>query len=109
MVMRGKNRLLETPGGVGTVWEGNIEIAKVNYQLKVQQEVSVISTSGKTEEIEGLKSMTGSISVLKSTKQLWGTDKLILHLKDGRKIDFYIKAGGPGSGNFHIQPSGDFY
>lgn len=100
---------LENPSGVGEVYKDDNKIAKVNYNLNVQQEILIAETLKETSEIEGLKFMTGSISALEGTKDLWGIDKLVLHMQDGRKVDFFIKSSDLVSGNFQIQPSGDFY
>jgi len=109
MGTRKRYKFLENPSGVGEVYEGNEKIAKVSYNLDVTQEIHIAETLKETSEIEGLKSMTGSISVLEGSKDLWGKDKLVLHMEDGRKIDFFVRSGDPVSGNFQIQPSGDFH
>jgi len=109
MVTRKRYRSLENPRGVGDVYEGEEKIAKVSYNLVVQQEILITQTLKETGEVEGLKSMTGSISVLEGDRILWGKDKLILHMKDGRKVDFFVKSAKLPGSDFEIQPSGSFY
>lgn len=109
MVTRKRYESLENPSGVGEVYEGDEKIAKVSYHLDVQQEILIAETLKETSEVEGLKSMTGSISVLEGSKDLWGKDKLVLHMEDGRKVDFFVKSANLPSTDYEIQPSGSFY
>ena len=109
MVTRKEYRSIENPIGVGEVWNKGERISKVEYGLIVQQEVLIASDFQKSEETELLKSISGSISVLEGIKDLWDKGTLTLTLQDGRKVDFFVKSGDPVSGNFTIQPTGNFY
>ena len=56
-----------------------------------------------------VKYMTGSINVLEGEKVLWGIDKVMLHMQDGRKVDFFVKSASLPGNDYEIQPSGGFY
>ena len=105
MVTGKQYKSLENTTGVGKVYRGEEGIAKVSYSLNVKQEIILAGT----DEIEGLKFMTGSISVFEGKRDLWGIDRLVLHMKDGRKVDFFVKSATLPSGDLEIQPSGWFY
>jgi len=107
MVARKKYKSLESPSGAGEVWIGDDRIAKVTYSLNIEQEVLITEAFDGTEEIDGQKSVSGSIVVTEGETYLLGKENLILILQDGRRIRFFIKQGL--SGEFVIQPSGDFY
>lgn len=100
---------IENPTGVGEVWKKDEKIAKVSYNLNVYQEIIIAETLKETSEIEGLKFMDGSITIIEGARDIWGRDKLVLNIEDGRKVGFFVKSGDPISGHFQIQPSGDFY
>lgn len=107
MSARKKLKSLEIPRGVGEVWEGDEKIARVTYSLNVQQEVLITEAFNGTEELDGQKSVSGSIVVLEGEKYLFGKENLVLSIQDGWRIKFFVKEGL--SGEFEIQPSGDFY
>lgn len=110
-----KYRWIENPRGRGDIYSGGKNIAKVSYNLNVQQEILVHNIGNEIKEVEGLKSMNGHIAVLEGDVVLWSKGKLILHMEDGRKIDFFIRNANPTNNKFQInnkyqiQPSGDFY
>ena len=79
MVTRKKYRSLENPSGIGEVWSGDKKIARVTYSLNVQQEVLITEDFGGTEELDGLKSISGSIVVLEGEKHLFGQENLSAH------------------------------
>lgn len=108
MVTR-KKRTLENPTGLGEVWEANKKIAKVRYNLSVQQEILIQETFGSNQELEGHKMTTGSIFVLEGERNLIGKNRLVLHMQDGRKVDFLIKSIYSSSGSYQVQQAGDFY
>jgi hypothetical protein len=101
-------KLVESPAGVGEIWRRQGYLARVTYLLNVHQEVAEEETLQQDEVTVGLKSMTGSISVLEGNRQFWRLDALVLHLQDGRKVSFMVKDGDVGVGSFRIQPSGGF-
>ena len=102
-------RLLENPSGMGEVYRMGVKISKVSYRLNVQQEVVPAESESKTEEVDGKKIMTGSISVTEGIKDLWGENRLALHLEDGRKVGFILCGGDWENGIFQIRQRGGFY
>ena len=104
-----KYKHLESPEGIGEVWEKDKIIARVNYSLYVQQEIIIMKSFDTTDEAEGMKSISGSISVIEGEKHLFGRDRLTLNMQDGRKIDFFVSRFSPMDENIEIQPTGGFY
>jgi hypothetical protein len=109
MVDRKRCKCIENPEGVGEVWEKDKKVAKVTYNLDVQQEILITESFNKTSELEGMKYISGSITILEGEKHLIGRDKLTLNMQDGRKIDFFITHFNPMVDNIQIQPTGSFY
>ena len=68
MTAEKKQRLPKKPCGVGEVWRGEERMTRVPYLLDVHQKILLAETLTQTERIMGLKSMTGSISVLEGSK-----------------------------------------
>ena len=70
MATRTRQQHIESLSGVGEVWQGEEKISKVSYALDVYQEIDIANTFNHTSEIEGLRSMTGEISVLDGKRHL---------------------------------------
>jgi hypothetical protein len=102
-------KLLENLMGVGEVYREGIKVSRVTYKLNVQQEVLIAESQTKTEEVDGLKLMTGTISVIEGEKGLWMENRLALHFEDGRKVGFILCGGDWQSGIFQIRQRGGFY
>ena len=102
-------KLLESPCGVGEVYRAGEKISQVTYRLSMQQEVVIKESQGKTEEVDGLKSMTGTISITEGAKDLWGENEFALHLEDGRRVGFILCGGDWEKGLFQIRQRGGFY
>ncbi len=94
---------VENPADVGEVWQGGEWLADVSYILDVYEHVLVSETlDGWSSETDGLRAITGTISVLDGTKRLWGRGLLDLHMQDGRSINFLIKQGDMRAGSYRI-------
>jgi hypothetical protein len=109
MVM-GKYKPVEHLKGVGEVYEGNKKLARVSYELDIERIILTVEDFQGSEEVEGGQSRTGSIKVLEGQIGLLDTGKmLILHLADGRKVEFRTTDGDIKTGCFPIELSGHFY
>ena len=98
-------KVLESPRGNGMVFQNEKMLSRVSYELSVLQQM-IVAGDG---EQEGLKLISGTLSVLKGKTKLWGFDRLTLHLQDGRNLDFFIKEARLVSNEYIIQPTGSFY
>ena len=89
-------------------YNASIDPDGCNSHLPIGSKVksAMIKVNG-TEELDGQKSVSGSIVVLRGEKYLFGKENLVLSMQDGRRIKFFVKEGL--SGEFEIQPSGSFY
>jgi len=90
---------IEQLSGNGYVFDNDENLGKINYRLYVYQDV--IDVSG--EEVEGLKSVSGSISS-NDAMRLFDKNNLTLNLEDGRCIKFFVSHS-----DGDIQCSGDFF
>lgn len=84
-------RTLETLHGVGEVFQGETQIAKADYEIVVEQEVTVDRVFGGESETPGLKSANGEITVTQGERLELIQETLTLHLADGRQAKFWIK------------------
>lgn len=99
---------IERAEGIGSVFEGETKLTEVNYSLRVLQKMIDVSGMGdRSPSLKGgLKQIKGHIQPLDpqaSMYSLYDKDKLILHLDDGRKLDFAVQGTGEISalGGFH--------
>ena len=107
MVTR-KYKPIENPQGTGEVYEGNKKLAKVRYELNIEQEILTTEDFKGTQDVEGGQSRTGSIHVLEGRiAPPW--EILTLHMADRRKVNFIITDGDVNTGRFPIELSGNFY
>jgi len=109
MATRREYKHLESPEGVGEVWQGDKRIAQVEYSLDVQKEIIITESFDGTNELEGKSFISGSIFVLEGEKHLIGRDILTLYMQDGRKIDFFVTNISPPDKNMQIQLTGGFH
>jgi len=108
--MIGKYKPLENPQGVGEVYEGDKKLAKVSYKLRIEQEILTTEDFKGVQDVEVMRSGTGSISVLEGKINLLDVGKILtLHMADGRKVRFIINDGDVNTNRFLITLSGDFY
>ena len=78
----------------------------MKYELFIRQEVYIDEDGN---EVEGLTDKHGEIHVLEGRSDLYGMEKLTLHLEDGRYIDFFLgRIGDSVTGIYHITPSSNF-
>ena len=93
---------LETTRGEGDVYrEGNL-IARARYNLEVTQKM--IQTS--SDEIPGMKNVSGQIEVIEGEDYLFDYDFLTLHLNDGRGMEFFVTKVDISSGVHSVQHTG---
>ncbi|CAN5242049.1 hypothetical protein BH10ACI1_BH10ACI1_13860 [soil metagenome] len=92
-------KLTEQLFGKGDVFDKDENLGKINYRLFIHQDTFDVNG----EEIEGLKSVSGSIDS-NDAMRLFDKNNLILNLEDGRWIEFLVcNLEG------EVQCSGDFF
>ena len=95
--MMRRHRLPEEPRGRGKVCDGSEEIAEVGYRLSIAQDVHVHQgmVSSEPQEVLGLETVQGNLTVLRGSQNLVGNKVLILHLEDGREWESYALGENP--------------
>lgn len=104
---RKQSELIETPRGIGVVYESNGEfVGNAKYDLKIEQ--NTITSASDNQKVRGLKFISGRMEIIEGEKDLitedWGD--LTLNLEDGRSLIFFVKHGDPSSGAYQIVSSG---
>ena len=101
---RKRYRILESPSGMGKVYSGDEPIAEVGYSLRVTQGVIISKAKSGTSELPVQRDISGQIQVIneKVIKGFMDGSILTLHLADGRKWKFIIKATGLKSGEYQV-------
>ena len=97
-------KTLQRLSGIGKVHISLEEdpIATVDYILLVQQEFLSGRAIDGGEEIPGIISISGKITVIAGERMLIDGQLMILVLEDGRTWSFFAKRGGPVSGNYQV-------
>lgn len=100
-------KTLERPTGNGRVCrENGEEVAKVFYNLQVGQEFLIARDAGGSEEIPGLRNISGQVTVIEGERDLMTSEETwTLHLSDGRYLKFFASRGNPVSGTYQISPA----
>ncbi len=110
MASRRTYETLESPKGVGHVYQGSRKLVEVSYCLNVQAVTQTAKVRKETRQAEEPKSMTGWIIVLGGdVRDLWTRDRLTLRLEDARNVDFFVTRYNPIGGTVAIEPTGGFY
>jgi hypothetical protein len=102
------NNNLETFSGQGAVLNGHVEVAKVSYNLVVKKEI-MMTDSITSSVLDRYRFIDGSLKVLEGEMYLLNLERLTLQIENDRKVDFSIKKGEPMTGDYRIQPIGNFY
>jgi len=102
------NNNLETFSGQGAVLNGDAEVAKVSYNLVVKREITV-PDSEVSSVVDKHMFIDGRLRVLEGEKYLLNLERPTLRIENDRKVDFSIKKGEPMTGDYRIQPIGNFY
>jgi hypothetical protein len=105
-VSRKRYLIVESPSGRGKIYNGDELIAEVRYSLRVKQGVIISKAKSGTSELPVQRNISGQIWVRdedeKVIKGFMDGSILTLHLADGRKWKFIIKASGPRSGEYQV-------
>ena len=83
-------KILETPSGIGKVYNDEREVAKVDYKLIISQQFSETITSDGRSAVPGLKDITGQFKIILGSYLSVDGTVLNLHLADGRQWKFII-------------------
>jgi hypothetical protein len=92
-------KLKEQLSGKGVIFENELSLGNVHYQLDVYQEIH--ESNG--DELEGLTEITGIIDS-DAAERLYGKVKLVLCLENGQCIQFFVRHI-----NDNIRCSGGFF
>jgi hypothetical protein len=76
--------------GVGPLFKGVTEIAKVWYVLPIPHEFYETNSSEDTEEVFDLLDILGEFSVVEGDPLIEDGDHLTLHLKEGPRIEIEV-------------------
>lgn len=98
-----RSKHVETLRGKGKVYEGETYLCDVSYRLYVYQDVVTSRTFKQTSSAEGHPEITGAISEC-DMFDLLGKKNLTLHLKDGRRLKFFVR-----NDKGQITATGGFY
>jgi hypothetical protein len=103
-----KKRIIESLTGTGNVYKDNEVISDVQYRLQITQEFIISRSHSSTEELPGLKEISGQIDVISGERDLMDGNMMTLQLKDGRKWKFFAPRGDFISGSYQVvSASGD--
>ena len=83
-------KILETPGGVGKVYQDDKELAKVEYSLTISQSFAENITQASQSAVPGLMEINGQFRILEGKYLSVDGKILTLHLADGRQWKFII-------------------
>lgn len=101
-----KHVILESPEGRGKVFEEERFICDVEYSLQVTQIMTSFRAGmGPEEWVRGNVSIDGYIEAEPRELHNMMMKRLVLRLKDGRRIEFFVTNSGTGS----MRCSGDFF
>lgn len=76
--------------GVGPLFKGETQIAKVWYVLPIPHEFYDTSSSGDREGIFDLLDILGEFSVVEGDPYIEDGDHLTLHLKEGPRVEIEV-------------------
>ena len=82
-------KILETPGGIGKVYQDDKELAKVEYCLTISQQLENKSPTSQSA-VPGHKEISGQFRILEGKYLSVDGKILTLHLADGRQWKFII-------------------
>lgn len=82
-------KILETPGGIGKVYQGDKELAKVEYNLTISRQLET-NTPTSQSAVPGHKEISGQFRILEGKYLSVDGKILTLHLADGRQWKFII-------------------
>ena len=86
-----KTKILERPRGKGTLLRGDAIVTEAPYDLTLSQTIHVVSTlDGHTEEVEGLREVTGALRMEPFLAVSLAGEELVLQLEDGRRLPIFI-------------------
>lgn len=106
MSQRKTRRNLERLSGQGKVLRDHDKIADVEYFLTVDQEVIEIRSQSGTSRLDGLKDISGSVTVVEGQRNLSDGNTYTLVIEDGRRMQFFAKSWDPISGRHEIINAG---
>lgn len=105
--------VVEPIEGQGTVFRGEMQIAKVRYDIRYERQVKFVPHKGKTIRVDiDLTRIVGKIKLLHGDVETDGhvvkmDDVLTLHLKEGCKLNFsYIPIANR---EYEMVVRGEFY
>jgi hypothetical protein len=101
-----RRSVVENLTGRGRIIKDDNEIGEVEYQIKIIQKYSLVSSVAGEEEIEGKREIKGRVAVIEGERNLSHGEILTLVLEDGRRWDFFARGGDPISGYIAINASG---
>jgi hypothetical protein len=92
-------RRVQSVRGSGQVFHGEIYLASVTYELRVEQQYRRLDAAGDTYiELPGDSETSGLMAVVAGQRDLIGKDPLLLSLTDGRRCRITDLRGDPISG-----------
>lgn len=100
-------RRVQNVRGSGQVFHGEVYLASVTYELRVEQQYRRLHTAGATEiELPGDSETSGLVAVVTGQRDLIGKDPLLLSLTDGRRCRITDLRGDPISGVYTVAGPG---
>ncbi len=104
--MTGKQpRVVHLITGTGDVLFGGQPVARVEYRLEQEQGTFVFETFGGSIPVAGFRSMTGTVTILSGAVP--PEQPLMLHLDDGRALDFVARDGNYHKRSYRVVPAGE--
>jgi len=85
-----EKRTLKRIEGVGPLFKGERQIAKVWYLLPIAQEFNTVESPEGTKEIPGPLDILGEFRVVEGDPRIQNGEHVTLHLKEGPKIEIEV-------------------
>ena len=92
-----RQRILESPCGIGRVFKNGLPVAEVQYRLVVAQEFQGM------EETPTLMDILGRVTVIEGARNFTDGSTLTLELEDGRQCRFIPQHGNPSTGAYEFR------
>jgi hypothetical protein len=107
------HKILETPSGLGEIRKNGEHLANVLYSLEVKQEIIESKSFTETQELEGMKSISGEISIDLNERMkpvvlsnMDSGEPFILYLSDNRQIELLVVQSDIFNGKYRVKPYG---
>jgi hypothetical protein len=91
-----RQRVLESPCGIGKVYRNGRPVAEVQYRLVVTQEYQGMEQTPRGTDI------TGRVTVIDGSRDLASGGSLTLELEDGRRYPFTPQRGSRSLGAYEF-------